>query len=99
MWQQRLTSAKEEERARGRANIEHCLRVSHAAGGCGVLIVVGQASDGPADVIEQRCRQEIRKALLKKEGRLYLEAKALSALPPALARRAVRNYLPASGEI
>jgi len=29
-WSQRLTSAKEEERARGRANIEHCIRVSHA---------------------------------------------------------------------
>ena len=60
-WQQRLTSANEEERARSRANIEHCLRVSHAAGGCGVLIVVGQASDGPAEVIEERCRQEIKR--------------------------------------
>ena len=46
-WQQRLTSPKAEERARGRANIEHCMRVSHAAGGCGVLIVVGHGNDVP----------------------------------------------------
>jgi hexulose-6-phosphate isomerase len=62
-WQQRLTSAKEEERNRSRANIEHCLRVSHAAGGGGVLIVVGQGSDGPADIIEERCQQEIKKLI------------------------------------
>ncbi len=62
-WNQRLTSAKEEDRSRSRANIEHCLRVSHAAGGSGVLIVVGRGSDGPADVIEERCRQEIKKLI------------------------------------
>jgi L-ribulose-5-phosphate 3-epimerase len=62
-WNQRLTSEKEEERNKGRANIEHCLRVSHAAGGSGVLIVVGQSKDGPAEVIEERCRQEIRKLI------------------------------------
>jgi hexulose-6-phosphate isomerase len=62
-WQQRLTSPDEEVRARGRANIEHCMRVSQAAGGCGVLIVIGRGDDGPADVIEERCRQEIRKLL------------------------------------
>ena len=62
-WSQRLTSAKEEERARGRANIEHCIRVSHAAGGSGVLIVVGRGGDGPTDVIEQRAREEIKKML------------------------------------
>ncbi len=62
-WQQRLTSAKPEERDRSRANIEHCLRVSHAAGGSGVLIVLGQAGDGPAEVIEERCQVEIRKLL------------------------------------
>jgi hexulose-6-phosphate isomerase len=59
-WAQRLTSANDEERARGRANIEHCLRVSHAAGGSGVLIVVGRGDDGPAEEIEERCRQEIK---------------------------------------
>jgi len=62
-WAQRLTSANDEERARGRANIEHCLRVSHAAGGSGVLIVVGRGDDGPAEEIEERCRQEIKKLI------------------------------------
>lgn len=62
-WSQRLTSAKEEERAQGRANIEHCMRVSHAAGGNGVLIVVGRGDDGPADEVEERCRQEIKKLI------------------------------------
>lgn len=62
-WSQRLTSAKEPERAQGRANIEHCIRVSHAAGGSAVLIVVGRGNDGPADVVEERARQEIRKLL------------------------------------
>ncbi len=59
-WERRLTSEKQEDRDTGRANIEHCLRVSHAAGGSGVLIVVGQSTDGPTDVIEERCRQEIK---------------------------------------
>jgi hexulose-6-phosphate isomerase len=62
-WQQRLTSSKEEERAQGRANIEHCIRVSHAAGGNGVLIVVGRATDGPPEVVEERCRQEIKQLI------------------------------------
>lgn len=62
-WSQRLTSAKEEERAQGRANIEHCLRVAHAAGGSGVLIVVGSGGDGPAEEIDERCRQEIKQLL------------------------------------
>ncbi len=62
-WSQRLTSPKEEERNQGRANIEHCLRVSHAAGGSGVLIVVGQGGDGPAEEIEERARQEMKKLL------------------------------------
>ena len=62
-WQQRLTSANEAERAKGRANIEHCLRVAHAAGGGGVLIVVGRGDDGPADEIDERARQEIKKLI------------------------------------
>jgi len=62
-WSQRLTSPKEGERNQGRANIEHCLRVSHAAGGSGVLIVIGQGGDGPADEIEERASQEIKKML------------------------------------
>jgi hexulose-6-phosphate isomerase len=62
-WRQRLTSANEAERAQGRANIEHCIRVSHAAGGSGVLIVLGQGTDGPEEMIEERCRQEIQQLL------------------------------------
>ncbi|MDH3718617.1 MAG: sugar phosphate isomerase/epimerase [Planctomycetota bacterium] len=62
-WKQRLTSSKAEERAQGVANIEHCIRVSHAAGGCGVLIVVGRGSDGSAEEVTERCRQEIKKLL------------------------------------
>jgi L-ribulose-5-phosphate 3-epimerase len=62
-WKMRLTSVKEEERDQGRKNIEHCIRVSHAAGGSGVLIVLGQAGDGPSDEIEERASQEIKKML------------------------------------
>lgn len=59
-WSKRLTSAKEEDRKQGIANIEHCIRLSHAAGGNGVLIVVGNASDGDREEVEDRCRNEIR---------------------------------------
>jgi len=59
-WNKRLTSPNAGERAEGVANIAHCLRLSHAAGGSGVLIVVGRASDGDADEIEERCRTKIR---------------------------------------
>ncbi|MCG8408614.1 MAG: sugar phosphate isomerase/epimerase [Phycisphaerales bacterium] len=59
-WKNRLTSADDAERAKGVANIEHCIRVSHAAGGSGVLIVVGRGNDGPAEEIEERCRMEIK---------------------------------------
>ncbi len=62
-WAQRLTSAKVEERDKGRSNIEHCMRLSHAAGGVGVLVVIGSGQDGPTEEIEERCRQEIRKLL------------------------------------
>ena len=62
-WKDRLTSPDEAVRAKGRANIEHCIRVSQAAGGVGVLIVIGRGDDGPADVIVERCREEIKKLL------------------------------------
>jgi len=62
-WSKRLTSADEAERAEGRANIEHCLRVSHAAGGSGVLIVVGRGGDGTAEEVDQRAKEEIKKLL------------------------------------
>lgn len=58
-WGQRLTSANPEERATGRANIAHCIRVSHAAGGSGVLIVIGRGDDGSEAEIEERAYKEI----------------------------------------
>ena len=62
-WSDRLTSPEADVRAKGRANIEHCIRVSHAAGGSGVLIVVGRDADGAADEINDRCRHEIKQLL------------------------------------
>lgn len=62
-WKQRLTSADEAEREQGRANIEHCIRVSHAAGGSGVLFVIGIGGDGPVEVIEERCRAQVLKLI------------------------------------
>lgn len=60
-WKQTLTSADPAIRARGLANLEHCIRVSHAAGGSGVLIVIGKAADGPEGAV--RARDEIRRAI------------------------------------
>jgi L-ribulose-5-phosphate 3-epimerase len=62
-WNVRLTDPKPEVREKARANLDHCIRVSHAAGGSGVLIVVGKGSDGPAAEIEERCREEIKKSI------------------------------------
>jgi L-ribulose-5-phosphate 3-epimerase len=62
-WNQRLTSEKEEERAKGRENVAHCLRVSHAAGGSGILLVVGRGDDGQESAAEERARTEIKKVL------------------------------------
>ena len=45
------------------SDLEHCLRVAHAAGGSGVLIVVGQGGDGPEAEIVERCRNEMKKVL------------------------------------
>lgn len=60
-WRQRLTSADAAEREQGYENIAHCLRVSHAAGGSGVLIVVGRASDGNGAL--PRAQAQIRRLL------------------------------------
>jgi L-ribulose-5-phosphate 3-epimerase len=59
-WQMRLTSPNADERKTSRENIDHCLRLSHAAGGSGVLIVIGKGGDGPAEEIEERVRKEVR---------------------------------------
>jgi len=60
-WGKTLTSPEDAVRAEGLANLRHCIRVSHAAGGSGVLIVVGKAADGPGG--PNRAREEIRKAI------------------------------------
>ena len=62
-WSKRLTSADKAERAEGVANIEHCIRVSHAAGGSGVLIVIGKGSDGTPKEVNDRAKTEIKKLL------------------------------------
>ncbi|MEM1353771.1 MAG: sugar phosphate isomerase/epimerase family protein [Planctomycetota bacterium] len=59
-WRIRLTSPRPDEVKKGLANLEHCIRVSHAAGGSGVLLVVGAGGDGSADEIIARSREAIR---------------------------------------
>ncbi len=60
-WKTTLTSPDEATRAAALANLKHCLGVSHAAGGSGVLLVVGKAADGPEG--PDRARDEIAKAV------------------------------------
>jgi hexulose-6-phosphate isomerase len=62
-WSVRLTDASQEVRDNARANMDHCLRVSHAAGGSGILIVIGKGSDGAPDEIDARCAAEIKKSI------------------------------------
>ncbi len=62
-WSKRLTSANEADRNEGRENIAHCLRVAHAIGGSGVLIVIGRGDDGTVAETEERARAEIKKLL------------------------------------
>lgn len=62
-WEKRLTSPNAEDRDAGRRNIEHCIRVAHAAGGCGVLIVIGRGADGSPEEIEERARTEIKRLI------------------------------------
>lgn len=60
-WTTTLTSADPAVRAQALANLEHCIRVSHAAGGSGVLLVIGKAEDGPEG--PDRAREEIAEAI------------------------------------
>jgi L-ribulose-5-phosphate 3-epimerase len=60
-WGKTLTSPDATTRAAGLENLKHCIRVSHAAGGSGVLLVIGKKGDGPEG--PDRAREEIGKAL------------------------------------
>lgn len=62
-WKFKLTSASEQDRAKGIENLEHCIRVSHAAGGSGVLLVVGHANDGSEQEVADRSRAAIQGVL------------------------------------
>ena len=60
-WTTRLTSPDDSTREAALANLKHCLRVSHAAGGSGVMIVIGRKDDGPEG--PDRARETIAKAI------------------------------------
>ena len=60
-WNTRFTNADPAVRGRALANLEHCIRLSHAAGGSGVLLVIGTAADGPEG--PDRAREEIAQAI------------------------------------
>lgn len=60
-WQKTLTSPDAAVRAVALDNLKHCIRVSHAAGGSGVLLVIGTKKDGPEG--PDRARDEIAKAI------------------------------------
>nr|MCU0718840.1 sugar phosphate isomerase/epimerase [Pirellula sp.] len=62
-WRDTLTNKDPSVRAKGVANISHCLRVSHAIGGSGVLIVIGVGADGTPKECDDRARDEIRKLI------------------------------------
>jgi L-ribulose-5-phosphate 3-epimerase len=62
-WSKRFTSAKMEDIATAKKNLEHCIRVSHAAGGSAVLLVIGRENDGSKEEIASRARQHISELL------------------------------------
>jgi len=62
-WGKRFTSAKAEDIATAKKNLEHCIRVSQAAGGSGVLLVIGRGGDGDAKEIADRARKHISELL------------------------------------
>ncbi|MCU0717995.1 MAG: sugar phosphate isomerase/epimerase, partial [Pirellula sp.] len=62
-WQDTLTNKDASVRAKGVSNIEHCIRVSHAIGGSGVLIVIGKGEDGTPEECDERAASEIRKLI------------------------------------
>ena len=62
-WGKRFTSAKAEDVATAKKNLEHCIRVSQAAGGSGVLLVIGRNGDGEKKEIADRARKHISELL------------------------------------
>jgi len=48
---------------------------------------------GEDEFLESAARAENQRALLKKKEKIFLDADVLSSLPPALARRCVRDFL------
>ena len=62
-WKKRFTSSSEADRKTALSNLEHCIRVSHAAGGSGVLLVPGSGNDGPEDVCAERAIEGIKQAI------------------------------------
>jgi len=59
-WKKRFTSAKEEDRQAAHDNLAHCIRLSHAVGGNGVLLVPGGGGDGTIEETEERARAGIQ---------------------------------------
>ncbi len=62
-WAKRFTSGNPAAVETATKNLEHCIRVSQAAGGSGVLLVIGRNSDGPAAEVADRARANISKLL------------------------------------
>ena len=62
-WKKRFTSKSEADRKQALENLLHCIRVSHAAGGSGVLLVPGSGNDGPEDVVTERAIDGIKQAI------------------------------------
>lgn len=60
-WGVRHTHADAAVRDEALARLKHCIRVSHAAGGSSVLLVIGTAADGPEGAA--RARESISRAL------------------------------------
>ncbi len=60
-WDVRHTSAEAAARDQALENLKHCIRVSHAAGGNGVLLVIGTSKDGPEGAA--RSRESIARAI------------------------------------
>jgi len=59
-WKKRFTSPNEKDRQAAHDNLAHCIRLSHAAGGNGVLLVPGAGKDGTPEECAARATAGIR---------------------------------------